>query len=324
VAVSLRHSIFAALASLIVFTTAGLAQNYPNRPVKLLLPYNPGGLVDFAGRTLAHQLEGALGQPVISENRPGAGGIVGTDVAARAQPDGYTLLLMDPAIVINPSLQERVPYDLFKQLEPVSVVTSSPLVLVVAPGLNVTTFDEFVAYAKANHGKLNFASAGVGTAPHLAAELFKQRTGIEATHVPYKGIGASYIDMMTNKVQFAFSSIAGAVGFTSDTRVLALATTGETRSEIYPDKPTVSEAGLKGFTVDLWLALFAPAGMPDDVKAKLDKAVQTALGSPAFKTALATVGAVPRGTSPQDAAVFIRAEYEKWKQVIVDGKIKVD
>ena len=204
------------------------------------------------------------------------------------------------------------------------MVSSSPLVLVVAPGLNVTTFDELVAYGKANPGKLNFASAGVGTTPHLAAELFKQRTGIDAIHVPYKGIGASYIDMMTNKIQFAFSSIAGAIGFTGDHRVLALATTGETRSELYADKPTMAEAGLKDFTVDLWLTLFAPAGMPADVKGKLDKTLEAALGNPAFKSALATVGAVPRRTSPQDAAIFIKAEHEKWKHVIVEGKIKID
>jgi tripartite-type tricarboxylate transporter receptor subunit TctC len=304
-------------------SSAAFAQSYPNRPIRLILPYNPGGIVDYVGRALGQHLGEVLGQPLVPENRAGAGGILGTEVTARAQPDGYTLLLMDPGIVINPSLQEHVPYDLFKQLDTVSVVSSSPLLLVVTPALNVKTIDAFIAYAKANPSKLNFATAGIGTAPHLAAELFKQHTGIEATHVPYKGIGASYIDLMSNKIQFSFSSIAGAIGFTKDNRVIALASTGERRSELYPDTPTMIEAGLN-FTVDLWLGLFAPANMPDDVKAKLTKAVQSVAAKPAFKAQLATIGATPRGTPPAEAADFVKAEYAKWKQVITEGKIRID
>jgi tripartite-type tricarboxylate transporter receptor subunit TctC len=319
-AVKLREALLG-LAITLVLCSAAVAQ-YPNRPIRLILPYNPGGIVDYVGRALGQHLGEALGQTVVPENRPGAGGILGTEVTARAQPDGYTLLLMDNAIVINPSLQQHVPYDL-KQLDAISWVSSSPLVLVVTPALNVKTLDAFIAHAKANPGKLNFATAGVGTAPHLAAELFKQHTGIEATHVPYKGIGASYVDLMSNKIQFSFSSIAGALGFTSDNRVLALATTGEKRSEIYPDTPTMTEAGLN-FTVDLWLALFAPAGMPEDVKAKLVKAVQSVAAKPEFKAQLAHIGATPRGTPPQETADFVKAEYAKWKQVITEGKIRID
>jgi tripartite-type tricarboxylate transporter receptor subunit TctC len=241
-----------------------------------------------------------------------------------SQNDGYTLLLMDPAIVINPSLQARVPYDLFKQFETVSVVSSSPEVLIVSPALNVKTFDELVAYGKANPGKLNFASAGVGTTPHLAAEMFKQQAGVDAVHVPYKGIGASFIDMTTNKVQFAFSSIAGALPFTSDNRLLPLATTGDERTPVYPKLPTVAEAGLKGFSVDLWLAVFAPVGMPANVKAKLVTALKEALDKPDLKSAFATVGAVPRGTTPEEGAAFVKADFEKWKKVITDGNIKVE
>lgn len=323
-AITVRIRTIAAAIGLALISSAGLAQSYPTKPVKLVLPYSPGGVVDFVGRTLAQHLGDALGQPVVAENRPGAGGIVGTDAVARAQPDGYTLLLMDPAIVINPTLQESVPYDLFKQLDAISVVSSSPLVLVVSPGLNVKTFDEFIAYAKANPGKLNFASAGIGTTPHLSGEMLKQRTGIVATHVPYKGIGASYSDMMANKVQFAFSSIAGAVPFTTDNRVLAIATTGEKRNEVYPDKPTLSEAGLAGFTVDLWLTVFTPAGLPADVKTKLNEGIKTALANPELKAAFAKVGASPRGTSPADGAAFVKSDYEKWKAVITEGKIKTN
>jgi tripartite-type tricarboxylate transporter receptor subunit TctC len=317
----LRQSVITVLIGLVLSANAAFAQ-YPNRPIRLILPYNPGGIVDYVGRALAQHLGEALNQTVVPENRPGAGGILGTEVTARAQPDGYTLLLMDNAIVINPSLQQHVPYDL-KQLDPISWVSSSPLLLVVPPALNVKTLEAFIAYAKANPGKLNFATAGIGTAPHLAAELFKQHTGIEATHVPYKGIGASYIDLMSNKIQFSFSSIAGAIGFTSDKRVLALATTGETRSELYPDTPTMTEAGLN-FSVDLWLALFAPAGMPAEVKAKLTQAVQSVAAKPAFKAQLATIGATPRGAPPAETADFIKTEYAKWKQVITEGKIRID
>src|SRR5262249_42310592 len=226
--------------------------------------------------------------------------------------------------VINPTLQPSMPYDLFKQLATVSIVSSSPEVVVVAPQLPVKTIAELSAYGKANPGKLNFASAGVGTTPHLAGELYKQRTGIDATHVPYRSIGQSYPDMMANKVQFAFSSIAGALPFTSDDRVRAIATTGSKRSPVYPDLPTIDEAGLKGFEVDLWLGIFAPTGLPADALTKLNTALLPTLAEPQVKTALAKVGVEPRGTSPQQGAEILKAEFEKWKKVITEGKIKLE
>jgi tripartite-type tricarboxylate transporter receptor subunit TctC len=282
-------------------TSLANAQTYPSKPIKLVLPYAPGGIIDYVGRTVAQKLTEIVGQPVVAENRPGAGGIVGTDAVARSAPDGYTLVLMDPAIVINPTLQSDVPYDLFKNLQTVSIVSSSPEVLVVSPKLLVNTFAELVAYGKANPGKLNFASAGIGTTPHLAGEMFRLRTGIDATHVPYKGIGASYTDMMAGKVQMAFSSIAGALPFTSDNRVKALATTGQKRSSIYPDLPTVAEAGLPGFEVDLWLGIFAPASLPPPVLARLNGDLKKALAADDLKASLAssTSGSrsSPRGRS---------------------------
>lgn len=298
------------------------AQTYPNKPVRLVLPYAPGGIIDYVGRTLAQKLTENLGQPVVAENRPGAGGVLGTDSVARSAPDGYTLVLMDPAIVINPTLQADVPYDVFKSLQTVSIVSSSPEVLVTSPTLPVKTFPELVAYGKANPGKLNFASAGIGTTPHLAGEMFKLRTGIDATHIPYKGIGASYTDMMSGKVQMAFSSIAGALPFTTDNRVRAIATTGAKRSSVYPDLPTVAEAGLPGFEVDLWLGVFAPAKLPAPVLARLNGELIKALGAEDLKAALGKVGVEPRGTSPEEGDAFLRTEYDKWKQVITEGKIK--
>jgi tripartite-type tricarboxylate transporter receptor subunit TctC len=307
---------------LVPLCATAFAQAYPNRPIRLVIPYSPGGVVDTVGRVLGMHLAAELGQTVVAENKPGAGGILGTDTVARERPDGYTLLIMDPAIVINPTLQTNISYDLFRQLDTLSVISSSPEVLVVAPALSVRTFEELIAYGKANPGKLNFASAGVGTTPHLAGEMFKQRTGIDATHIPYRGIASSYGDLMTNKVQFAFSSIAGALSFTTDNRVIALATTGTERSQVYPDKPTVQEAGLADFSVDLWLAVFAPVGLPADVREKLVAAIAKTVTNGELKTAFERVGVSPRQTSPQDSAIFVKAEYEKWKKIIIDGKIK--
>jgi tripartite-type tricarboxylate transporter receptor subunit TctC len=319
------------IARVLVWSTLALAaslpayaQNFPDRPVHLIIPYGPGGITDFAGRVLAQKIGEALGQTVVAENKPGAGGIVGVDYVAHSAPDGYNMAVMDPAVVINPILQKSMPYDIFKDIVPLSITSSSPEVLVVAPQLGIKTYAELVAYAKANPGKLNYASAGVGTTPHLAAELWKARTGIDAVHVPYKGIGASYTDMMSNKVQIAFSSIAGARPFTDDGRVIALATTGAQRSAVYPDLPTVAEAGLPGYDVDLWLGLYGTAGTPPAVLEKLNAAIAKALQDPDLKTGFAKFGLTPRGMSLADSAAFTKSEYEKWKKVIQDQHITLD
>jgi tripartite-type tricarboxylate transporter receptor subunit TctC len=306
----------------LVAATAVQAEDYPTRPIRLLLPYNPGGIVDYVGRVIGQGLSQATGQSVVPENKPGAGGILGTHTVATSEPDGYTLLLMDPAIVVNTVLQTDINYDLFKDLKVVSVVTSSPLVLVITPSLPVTSFKEFVDYAKANPGKLNYASAGVGTTPHLAGELLRMRTGIEATHVPYRGIAGSFADLMTGKVQFSFSSIPGAKPFTDDNRLRALATTGGKRSPAYPDLPTVAEAGLPGFQVDLWLAVFVPSATPDAVVNELAARLRQTVDDPSIKAALAKFGVETRGTNPAEGAKFVRAEYEMWKNVIEKANLK--
>src|SRR6478672_1106162 len=317
-----RFALAAVFCSAVLAPSALGAQTFPSKPIHLILPYVPGGIIDTAGRNLALRLSESLGVSVVPENRPGAGGMVGADAAARATPDGYTILLTDPALVSNPTLQTDVPYDLFKGLQAVSIIGSSPAVIVASPTFPVTTFAELIAYAKANPGKLNFASAGIGTAPHLAGELIKLQTGIEMTHVPYRGIGAAYPDVMSGKVQLAFSSIAGAVPFTSDNRVRPIATTGSARSPVYPNVPTVAESGLPGFDVDLWIGIYAPAGLPPQVLAKLNGELNKALEHPELKAAFAKIGVSPRGTSPEEGAAFTRSEYDKWKKVIVEGKIK--
>jgi len=316
-----RIAALVSLCTALLVPSALVAQTYPSKPIRIVLPYVPGGIIDTAGRNIALRLSEGLGQSVVAENRPGAGGMVGADAVARSAPDGYTILLTDPALVSNPTLQTDVPYDLFKGLQAVSIVGSSPAVIVASPSLPVTTFAELIAYAKAHPGKLNFASAGIGTAPHLAGEMIKLRAGIDMTHVPYRGIGAAYPDVMSGKVQLAFSSIAGAVPFTSDNRVRPIATTGSARSAVYPDVPTVAES-LPGFDVDLWIGIYAPAGLPPAVLAKLNGEINKMLQHPELKAAFAKIGITPRGTSPEEGADFTRSEYEKWKKVIVDGKIK--
>ncbi len=300
------------------------AEDFPSRPIHLIIPYGPGGIVDFAGRELAAKLSAVVGQPVVAENKPGAGGIVGVDYVAHSDPDGYDIVLMDPGIVINPTLQKEMPYDIFKDIVTISRVSSSPEVLVVSPLLNIKTYAELVAYGKANPGKLNYASAGVGTAPHLAAALWELGTGIQAVHVPYKGIGGAFPDIMSNKVQLAFSSIPGALPFTGDNRVIPLATTGAVRSAVYPNLPTVAESGLPGYNVDVWLTLYGRAGTPPGVLAKLNGAVKKALQDPDLVAAFAKFGLTAVPTSLQEGATFTKSEYEKWKKVITDGHITLD
>jgi tripartite-type tricarboxylate transporter receptor subunit TctC len=325
----MRRFVFAARllfwsALFLAFIGPARAETFPSRPIHLIMPYAPGGIVDFTGRVVAQKLGEVLGEAVVAENRPGAGGIVGVDYVAHSDPDGYNIVIMDPAIVINPTLQKSMPYDIFKDLVTVSIVSSSPGVLVVTPSLGIKTYAELVAYGKANPGKLNYASAGVGTAPHLAAAMWVQRTGIDAVHVPYKGVGPSFTDLVSGKVQMLFSSIAGALPFTSKGMITPLATTGTTRSPVYPDLPTVAEAGLPGYSVDLWLGIYTAAGLPPDVLAKLNSGINKALQDDQLKAAFSKFGLTPHGTTLPEGAAFTKSEYEKWKKVIDDGYITLD
>ncbi len=300
------------------------ATDYPTRPIHLVISYQPGGIVDFAGRVLAQELGMVLSQSIIVENRPGAGGIVGVDSVTHAPPDGYNLVLIDPSIVTNPVLHKQMPFDVFKDLAPISLIGSSPDVLVVAPQLQVKSFAALVAYGKANPGRLNFASPGIGTTGHLAGEMFRQRLGIDATHVPYKGAGPAFVDLMSGKVQMLFSSIAGALPFTQKGSIVPLATTGHVRSPVYSDLPTVEELNLPGFVADTWLCLFAPADTPPDVVAALNSAVHEAEQSDSLKTSFAKFGIDPRTSLVPETSTFIKDEYMKWKKVITDSHISVE
>jgi tripartite-type tricarboxylate transporter receptor subunit TctC len=312
-----------ALAALTCGAPAALAENFPSRPIHLILPYAPGGIIEFVGRTLSQKLGEVLHKPVVVEDRPGAGGIVGVDYVARAAPDGYNIVLVDPAIVTNPTLHKSLPYDIFKDLVAISIVATAPEVLVAAPQLGVKTHAALLAYGKANPGKLYYASAGIGSTPHLAAEMWKAQAGIDATHVPYKGIGPAFIDVMSGKVQMTFSSLPAAMPFMSKGSLIALATTGLKRAPMYPDLPTVAEL-LPGYVVDLWLGIYGTAGTPPDVLATLNGGLDKALRDDQLKVAFAKFGIAPRGTTLQEGAAFTREEYEKWRKVITDSHITLD
>jgi tripartite-type tricarboxylate transporter receptor subunit TctC len=312
-----------ALAAGVCGAPAVLAETFPSRPIHLILPYAPGGVIEFAGRTLAQKLGQVLRQPVVVEDRPGAGSVVGVDYVARATPDGYTIVLVDPGLVTNPTLHKSLPYDIFKNLVAISIVATAPEVLVVGPQLGVKTHAALLAYGKANPGKLYYASAGIGSTPHLAAELWKAQAGIDATHVPYKGIGPAFIDVMSGKVQMAFSSLPAAIPFIGKGSLIPLATTGLKRSSMYPDLPTVSEL-LPGYVVDLWLGIYGTAGTPPDVPATLNTALDKALHDDQLKAAFAKFGIAPRGTTLQEGAAFTKEEYEKWRKVILDAHITLD
>jgi tripartite-type tricarboxylate transporter receptor subunit TctC len=308
--------------ALFALVSNATAQTWPARQIQLVVPYAPGGVVDFIGRTVGQRLSLQVAQPVVVDNRPGAGGIIGVDYAARSAPDGHTMVVMDPAIVINPSMQEKVPYDLQRDLQAVAVIGSSPLVLVVNPSVPATTLSQLVDYARANPGKLNFVSAGIGTTPHMAGELLKLRAGVNMTHVPYKGSGPAMADLVGGQVQIGFSSITAALPYIRDNRLRPLATSGSKRSPALPDVPTVIESGYPGFEVDLWLAVFAPAFVPAPIVAKLNAEIGKVVEDPTVRAAFEKMGVEPRITGVEDSARFVKAEFEKWANVVRDANLK--
>jgi tripartite-type tricarboxylate transporter receptor subunit TctC len=292
------------------------AQQFPSQPIRMVLGFAPGGLTDFTGRVVAQGLSKALGgHPVIPENKPGAAGVTAAAYVARSNPDGYTLVLIDPGTVINPMPRASVPYKM-SELTTVGMVGSSPVVIVASNTLPVKDIKELIDYGIKNPRKLTFASAGIGSAPHLSAELFQSRTGVKALHIPYAGIGGSYPDLMSGKVQLAFSSIVGALPFTSDNKVRALATTGSKRPAAYPDIPTVAEAALPGYSVDIWLAVSAPTGTPEPVVKQLNAALNVALKDEEVINALRKVGIEAWTTSAEEANTFVDQEGRRWPTVI--------
>ncbi|MBX3661732.1 MAG: tripartite tricarboxylate transporter substrate binding protein [Burkholderiales bacterium] len=310
---------------LVLFAGAALAQSWPARPVRLISPFAPGGGADITSRALAQKLAVSLGQQVIVDNRGGAGGMLGVDLAAKSPPDGYTLVLgtIGP-IAINPSLLSKMPYDPIRDLAPISQAAVAVNVLVVHPSLPVKSVKEFIALAKSRPNDLNYGSSGSGAADHLAGELFNAMVKVKMTHVPYKGGAPAMLDLVGGNVQLVFSTLSTATAAIEGNRVRALAVAGSQRFPGMPDLPTMSEAGLKGFEVNNWYGLFAPAGTPKDIIARVSADAAKALAMADVKKRLMDSGIIAVSSSPEAFAAYIRAETDKWGKVIRSANIKAD
>ena len=306
-------------------TFAQGAANYPAKPVRLVVPFPAGGTTDILARAVAQRLSEAWGQQVIVDNRPGAGGNIGSDLVAKAKPDGYTLLMGTVGThAINPSLYRNMPYDHVKDFAPVILVAGVPNVLVVNPSLPVHSVPELIAYAKANPGKLNFASSGNGTSIHLSGELFKAMTGVEMTHVPYKGSAPALTDLIGGQVQLMFDNLPSSLPFIKAGKLRALAVTSGARAAALPDLPTLAESGLPGFEASSWFGVLAPAGTSRDIVAKLNGAIAGWLASPEAKEKLLAQGAIAAGGTPEDFARHIGAETSKWAKVVKASGAHID
>lgn len=314
----------AALA-LVLFAGAAVAQSWPARPVRLISPFAPGGGADITSRALAQKLVVSLGQQVIVDNRGGAGGMLGVDLAAKSPPDGYTLVLgtIGP-IAINPSLLSKMPYDPIRDLAPISQAAVAVNVLVVHPSLPVKSVKEFIALAKSRPNDLNYGSSGSGAADHLAGELFNAMVGVKMAHIPYKGGAPAMLDLVGGNVQLVFSTLSTATAAIEGNRVRALAVAGSQRFAGMPDLPTISEAGLKGFEVNNWYGLFAPAGTPKDIIVRVSADAAKALAMADVKKRLMDTGIIAVSSSPEAFAAYIRAETDKWGKVIRAANIKAN
>jgi tripartite-type tricarboxylate transporter receptor subunit TctC len=323
------HSQYAVLLTSLVALALPAAQalaqkSYPNKAIRMIVPFAPGGSNDIMGRLVAAKLTESMGQQVVVDNRPGASGIVGTDLAAKAAPDGYTVLVMSLTFTVNPSIRSKLPYDTEKDLVPVTLIASAPLILVVHPSLPVRSVKEFIAYAKANPGKLNFGSGGPGSTPHLAGEMLKTMAGLEMTHVPYKGGGPALADLLGGQIQLMLENIPSTLPFVKSGKLRVLAVTSKKRSPTVPDVPTLDEAALKGYELTGWNGLFVPRGTPRAIVNQLHAETVKALAAPDVKERLAAMSAELGGESPEKFAVFIKAEIRKWAKIAKEAGLKVE
>ena len=312
------------VAAALAIPAVGSAQGYPNRPVRLVVPFPAGGPADGLGRVLADQLNKMWGQPVIVENRGGAGGNLGAEVVARAAPDGYTLLLNASSHVINASLYEKLPYDPIKDFTPVSEVASYMLVLVVHPSVPAASVKELVAFATAKPDGLSVANAGLGTPTHLAAVLFAQAAGINLIHVPYRGAAPASIDLIGGQVSVMFNNPVNAVPQVKANKLRALAVTGAKRLSLLPELPTIAESGYPGFETRTWYGLFGPAGMPAEVVRKLHADTEKVLHIPEVANNLVAQGWDIAVSPPDQFSKVLRAELERWSAVVKHAGIKAN
>jgi tripartite-type tricarboxylate transporter receptor subunit TctC len=301
-----------------------MAQNYPAKTIRYIVPFPPGGATDTLARTIAQKLNAAWGEPVVVDNRPGAGGNLGTELVAKSPPDGHTLLLAVNSHAINASLYARLPYDPVKDFAPVSLLATTPNVLVVHPSLPVRTVKDLIALAKSKPSQLTFASAGAGSGAHLAGELFQSMAGVALVHVPYKGIVAGVTELMGGQVSLTFAVLPVVYPQVQAGKLRALAVTSAQRSALVPDLPTVAESGMKGFDVVSWFGTLVPAGTPPEVIGKLNRELVKILYLPDVKQKLSAIGLEVKGSSPAEFATFIKADWAIWDKVIKRVGIRVD
>jgi tripartite-type tricarboxylate transporter receptor subunit TctC len=319
----MRRAVLAA-ATLLMWVTCAFPQDYPNRPIRIIVPTPAGGPVDVMARVLANALPPVLGQNVFVENKPGAGNTIGSRQAAVADPDGYTLMVSAASgLVMSPMIVKNAGYDA-SSFAPVVLVAETPQVLVINPQLSLKSVAELVAYAKDNPGKLNYSTGGIGTLPHLNAELFKSVSSTNILHVPYKGGGPSLMAVVAGEVQMTFDTVSTSLQLIQDGKLCPLAIVGPKRAPELPDVPAMPEVGFPAVTSGAWTALMAPRDTPPAVIARLNAATNAALGGDPMKTALAKLGAEPRGGTPQDLADHIQREIAKWKPIVATLNLKVD
>jgi tripartite-type tricarboxylate transporter receptor subunit TctC len=311
----MRIPAFTLAAVLAVAAAGAVAQSYPNRPVRMVVPLSPGGFADVPARVIAPRLSEALGQTVFVENKPGAGATIGTDFVAKSKPDGYTVLFTGTPHVISPALYKNLPYDPLKDFAPVMLVASGPYVLVVNPQLPVRSVQELIAAAKAQPGRIDYASSGNGSAQHLVSAMFASMAGIELSHVPYKGSGPAMQDLLSGQVKVSFAGIPNVMPSLRSGKLRALAVSTPKRSPDLPDVPTVAEAGVPGYDATLWLALLAPAGTPGDVVQRLYTEATKTLREPEVQKAIAATGVEVNIVGPQELPAFLQSEADKWGKV---------
>ena len=311
------------LAAVALAGAAG-AQSYPVKPVRLIIPFPPGGPTNAVGRMFGEKLGVLWGQPVVVENRAGAGGNIGADAAAKSPADGYTILLIANSHVMSAGLHDKLPFDPIKDFTPLSQILSYALVLVVHPSVAAGTLPELVALARANPGKLALASSGNGTSTHLTAELFRSASGIDFTHVPYKGAGPATIDLLAGHAQMMFNDPVSALPMIRAGRLRALATTGLARSAVLPETPTVAESGYPGFQAGSWFAFVGPVGLPGDIARKLSADINSVVQQADTRARFAALGVDAIGSTPEQLAAVMQADLEKWTRVIRAAGIKAD
>jgi len=327
----MKHSLFRLISILVlgsvVTSGAAIAQSaassdYPRRPIRLVVPFSAGGPVDIVARAIAPKMSETLGQQIVVDNRGGGGSTIGTEMAAKAPPDGYTLLMVSGSYVINPAMRKNLPYDSVEDFASISIVAAVPTAMVVHPTLPVKNLKEFIALAKARPGELNYASPGGGTVGHLAAEWFSSITGVKMVHVPYKGAGPAVVDLMAGHVQLLFAAMPGMIQFARDGKVRMLGQGGKTRSRSAPDVPTFVESGLPDFLLSSNFGLLAPAGTPRPIIEHVRRALLEALADPAVNSRLASLGAERVGSTPEEHAAFTKSEIAKWMKVTREAGIQ--